>query len=213
MRKLLVILILLTCNISHATIIERNATIVVLDLETHEKISDKNIDLMNIEKAASEYVVQRLVTKTKLNVLDRETVNEKLKGLDTYGLISLEDAKKIGEILGVKYLIYGSVTNFSANTRITHGHSWLPSESKEITIEAQITIRLMDIETGNILMVSKGVGKDSSTSGNIAFLIHTGEFQVTEQEVQKSLQKAAFKSVDTLIDKLSLNETKSKNKK
>lgn len=202
MNPMLIILILMTCNIAYASIIEKNATIAVMDLETHEKISDKNVDLMNIEKSASEYVIQRLVTKTKLEIIDRETVHEKLKDLDTYGLTSLEDAKKIGEILGVKYIVYGSVTNFSTNTRIAHGHSWLPSESREIMIESQVTIRLMDVETGRILMVAKGIGKDSSTSGSIAFLIHAGEFQVTEQEVQKSLQKATFQAVDVLIERL-----------
>lgn len=189
-------------QISAAALIEKNASVAIMDLGTHEKTTDKNLDLMNIEKAASEYVIRRLVEKTKLNVVDRYAVQEKLKNLDTEGLISPEEAKKFGEILGVKYIIYGNVTNFSTYTEVNDSPSRLPSESTTIYIEAQIVIRIMDVETGKIIMAAKGTGKDTSYSINVAGFISAGEYKVTEQEVRKAVEKAAFKATDILVERL-----------
>lgn len=195
MKKLLILLILLTCNVANAAVIGKNAKVAVMDLGTHEKTTNTNLNLMNLEKSASEYIIQRLVTKTRLKVMDKEIVREKLKDLDTESLILPDDAKKIGEILGVKYIIYGNVTDF-----------WVEVENTTSTIvKTQIVIRLMDVETGRILMAAKGNGEDSSTYGTILFIIWIGEFQVSEHEVQKALQKAAFKATDVLIERLFKN--------
>ena len=198
----LIIFFISVAQKSAAALIEKNASVAVMDLGTHEKITDKNLDLMNIEKAASEYVIKRLVEKTKLNVVDRYAVQEKLQDVDTEGLISPADAKKIGEILGIKYIIYGNVTNFSTYTKINDSPSRLPSESKTIYTEAQIVIRIMDVETGRIIMAAKGKGEDTSYSINVSGFISAGEHKVTEQEVRKAVEKAAFQATDILIERL-----------
>lgn len=187
--------------------IETNSTVAVMDFEPHEGTSATNLDLLNAEKTSSEYVTNRLSETKKFTVIDRYTFEDELKDLDTLGLISPEDAKKIGEILGVKYIIYGNVTDVSVAT----DKALLANVNR---VRAHLVIRIMDVETGKIIMAARGEGQSESgfvgeSEGNF---IAIGTLKVSQVSVHNALQKASFQAVDILTERLFGSEKNKKKK-
>ena len=183
-------------SVEAAALIEGNSTVAVMDFEPHEGTSSTNLDLMNAEKTSSEYVIQRLISTNKFSVIDKDTKFEELKDIDTLGLISPEDAKKIGEILGVKYIIYGNVTDVTAAT-----DKMLVNVNR---IRAHLMIRLMEIETGKIVMAARGEGQSESSfiGESDGKFMAIGTVKVSEVSVHNALQKAAFQATDILTERL-----------
>ena len=184
-------------QVSAWTRIEINSTVAVMDFEPHESNSDTNLDLMNAEKTSSEYVTNRLAESKKFTVIDRYKFEDELKDLDTLGLISPDDAKKIGEILGVKYIVYGNVTDVSVAT----DNAAFVNVNR---VRAHLIIRIMEVETGKIIMAARGQGDSESSfiGDSDEKFITIGTIKVTQTSVHNALQKASFQAVDILIERL-----------
>lgn len=211
MKKILIIALgIFLLNFAQATAlakIETNSTVAVMDFEPHEGTSSANLDLLNAEKTSSEYVTNRLSETKKFTVIDRYTFEDELKDLDTLGLISPDEAKKIGEILGVKYIIYGNVTDVSVAT----DKALLANVNR---VRAHLVIRIMDVETGKIIMAARGEGQSESgfvgeSEGNF---IAIGTLKVSQVSVHNALQKASFQAVDILTERLFGSEKNKKKK-
>lgn len=122
-----------------------------MDLGVHKGTSDPDVNLLNAEKSSSEYVIQRLVETNNFVVKDRTLILAALEKLNMLGLIDPDTAKKIGEIIGVRYIIYGNVTDVSVDVE--------KALATVNTVKAHLIIRIMDIETGT----------SSSTNAEISF--------------------------------------------
>ena len=197
-RILIFLLMILICSSSEAAIVEKNATVAVMDMGTHKGTSDPDFNLLNAEKSSSEYIIQRLVERKYFTVKDKDIVQDKLtdEKLNTTGLIDPDIAKRIGEILDVDYIIYGNVVNVGL------------AETAEAmvrvrTVKANLIIRVMDVKTGRILMTVKGEGNSKSASvlEDTKFIM-IGTIKVSQMSVHNALQKAAFQAVDILMDRL-----------
>ena len=184
-------------QVSAWTRIEINSTVAVMDFEPHESNSNTNLDLMNAEKTSSEYVTNRLAESKKFTVIDRYKFEDELKDLDTLGLISPDDAKKIGEILGVKYIVYGNVTDVTVAT----DKAAFVNVNR---VRAHLVIRIMDVDTGKIIMAARGQGDSESSfiGDSEEKFITIGAVKVSQESVHNSLQKASFQAVDILIERL-----------
>lgn len=189
-------LILFTINPAAAAQIERDSSIAVMDLGVHKGTSDPDVNLLNAEKASSEYVIQRLAATNNFNVKDRTLILNVLQKFNMLGLIDPDTAKKIGEILGIRYIVYGNVVDVSVAVE--------KALVTVNTVKAHLIIRIMDIETGNILMAAKGEGSSASafigdSEKNFFFI---GTTKVSQTAVHNALQKAAFQAVDILNERL-----------
>lgn len=192
----IVVLILLIFTPVEALLIEKGSSIAVMDLGVHKGTSDPDVNLLNAEKASSEYVIQRLAATNNFNVKDRSLILNVLQKFNMLGLIDPDTAKKIGEILGIRYIVYGNVIDVSVAT-----------EKVGVvvnTVKAHIVIRIMDIDTGKILMAAKGEGQSASaflgdSEKNFFFI---GTTKVSQTAVHNALQKAAFQAVDILNERL-----------
>lgn len=188
--------ILLTFAPVEAALIEKGASVAVMDLGVHQGTSDPDINLLNAEKASSEYVIQQLAAINNFEVKDRTLILNVLQKFDMLGLIDPDTAKKIGEIIGVRYIVYGNVVDVS----VAVGKVGVTVN----TVKAHLVIRIMDVETGNVLMAAKGEGKSASAfigDGTEEFFV-IGTTKVTQTAVHNALQKAAFQAVDTLNERL-----------
>jgi curli biogenesis system outer membrane secretion channel CsgG len=188
--------ILLTFAPVEAALIEKGASVAVMDLGVHQGTSDPDINLLNAEKASSEYVIQQLAATNNFEVKDRTLILNVLQKFDMLGLIDPDTAKKIGEIIGVRYIVYGNVVDVS----VAVGKVGVTVN----TVKAHLVIRIMDVETGNVLMAAKGEGKSASAfigDGTEEFFV-IGTTKVTQTAVHNALQKAAFQAVDTLNERL-----------
>ena len=183
---------------TEAAAIEPNASVAVMDFGTHEGTADPDVNLMNAERASSEYIIARLVDSKKLDVMDKDIVSDRIaaEGLNITGLIDPDTAQRLGKILGVRYLIYGNVVDMVVDFNVE-------TVVKVRTVKCHIVARIMDVETGKILMAAKGEGKSKSANVSLdeSFFV-IGTVKVSQTSVHNALQKAAFNSVDLLIERL-----------
>ena len=178
-----------------------------MDLGTHEGAVPFEINIFNAGKASSEYLIQRLFEVGKFNVMDRTLVEDRIRAsnLNTTGLIDPDTAKKIGDILGVDYLVYGNVNDVTlSETGGSTGGVGL--DISKITVKAHIIVRVMEVETGKIIGAAKGEGKSRGSfvriKGSPVAVLEVGRAKVTQDSVHNALQQAAFQTVDKLIKQL-----------
>lgn len=207
-KKFSITLLIVFCLFTHtsAAIVE-TSNIAIMDLGTHEGAVPFEINVFNAGKASSEYLIQRLFEVGKFNVMDRTLVEDKIREsrLNTTGLIDPDTAKKIGDILGVDYLVYGNVNDVTlSETGGSTGGVGL--DISKITVKAHLIVRVMDIETGRIIGAAKGEGKSSGAfvrvKGSPVAVFEIGRTKVTQDSVHNALQQAAFQTVDKLIKQL-----------
>lgn len=186
--------LLLTFATADAALIDKGSTVVVTDMGVHKGTSEPDVNLLNAETASSEYVIQRLVSTDNFTVKDRTLLHEALQKLNVVGLIDPDTAKKLGEILGVRYIVYGNVTDISVAVE--------KAVVNVNTVKSHIVLRIMDIETGKILMAAKGEGISASSFVGDEEFFFIGTAKVTQTAVHNALQKAAFQAVDVLNERL-----------
>lgn len=193
------------CQISEAAMLENNVRVAVMDFGTHKGAATKEINTANIGRAACEYVIEELVESKRFEVADRDRMQESFQaeGLKTEGIIDPDTAQNIAGKLQVQYIIYGNVSDLTVSDVSTEV---LANGVKVYTITAHIIARMMDIDTGNIIMASKGEGKSKSSFTKVGSP-HTGYFmigtkKVTQDSVHNAVQKAAYAAVDQLIERL-----------
>ena len=210
MKKFLAALVIFIsiCTTAFAEkLIEEDSKIAVMDLGTHEGAVPFEINIFNAGKAASEYLIQRAFQVGKFNIMDRTLVENKIResNLNTTGLIDPDTAKKIGEILGVDYLVYGNVNDVTLS-ETGGGTTGVGLDISTVTVKSHIIVRVMEIETGKIISMAKGEGKSKGSfvrvKGTPALTVEVGRTKVTQDSVHNALQQAAFQTVDILIKKL-----------
>ncbi|MBO4779304.1 MAG: hypothetical protein J5497_01560, partial [Selenomonadaceae bacterium] len=193
--------------VSAEELIVETSNIAIMDLGTHEGAVPFEINIFNAGKASSEYLIQRLFEVGKFNVMDRTLVEDKIResNLNTTGLIDPDTAKKIGDILGADYLVYGNVNDVTlSETGGSTGGVGL--DISKITVKAHIIVRVMEVKTGKIIGAAKGEGKSRGSflriKGSPVAVLEIGRTKVTQDSVHNALQQAAFQTVDKLIKQL-----------
>ena len=201
------VILSLCLPVSAEELIVETSNIAIMDLGTHEGAVPFEINIFNAGKASSEYLIQRLFEVGKFNVMDRTLVEDKIResSLNTTGLIDPDTAKKIGDILGADYLVYGNVNDVTlSETGGSTGGVGL--DISKITVKAHIIVRVMEVKTGKIIGAAKGEGKSRGAfvriKGSPIALLEIGRTKVTQDSVHNALQQAAFQTVDKLIKQL-----------
>lgn len=194
---------------------EEHPMVAVTDFGTHQGAATCDINLRNAEQASCEYVIERLVEDGHFAVMDRALVEQRLQADDitAVGLIDPDTARQIGEILGARYLIYGNVNDVSVSATGTE----LAGNGVTVgTVKAHIIARMMDVQTGDIVMAAKGEGKSKTSYVKVKTqpvgIITIGTKKVTQDSVHNALQKAAYAAVDLLASRLYGNEEGAKKK-
>ena len=207
MKKLIaaVLLMMLLSTACHA--IALNDSVAVMDFGTHPGAVPIDINVMNAGAAASEYVTAQLIKSGKLDVVDRTLVEETIQseGLKTVGLVDPDSARRIGELLNVRYIIYGNVNDVTLSNV---GATVLSSGVTVCTVQAHLILRLMDVTSGDIIGASKGEGKSKSSfvriSGGPIATLEIGRAKVTQDSVHNVIEQSALQATKILLDRLGL---------
>lgn len=148
-------------------------------------------------------MIASLVNKHCFQVMDKDLVMNQLKAeqLNTTGLIDPDTAKRIGEILHTRYIIYGNVANVSVSDTGAEvmGGFGAGLKINVCTVRAHIIARVMDVETGDILLAVRGEGASKSSFINIKAghtkenvkVLQLGTQNVTMDSVYNAIAKAA----------------------
>ncbi len=190
---------------ANAALIEEGAKVAVMDFGTHPYAVTIDINILNAGKAAHEYILQRLFESQKMDIMDKDLFEAQIaeQNLNTTGLIHHDTAQKIGKILGVDYIIYGNVNDVTLS-EIDAGVGI--GGVTVCTVKSHIIARIMNVETGEIISAAKGEGKSKSSfvkvQGGEVLTVEVGNNKVTQDSVHNALQKAAFQTVDVLIERI-----------
>lgn len=184
-----------------AAAIAKDANVAVMDFGTRPGATTSEISINNAEYTSSEYIINGLVNKHCFNIMDKDMVMHRLqeKQLKTVGLIDPDTAKRIGDLLHTRYIIYGNVTNVSISDTGTQIMTNIGGGVNICTVKAHMIARVMDVETGDILMAVKGDGKSKSSfvklhAGNGLIgvkVLKIGTVNVTMDSVHNAIAKAA----------------------
>lgn len=218
MKKMIVFVMLIMCSwgavASASHVLTRDTSVAVMDFGTRPGATPAEINVNNAEYISCEYIISRLVERNCFHVVDKEFVMDSLKneGIKTTGIIDPDTAKKIGQMLNVRYIIYGNVNNVSVSETGTQIAHVIGGGVNVCTVKANIIARIMDVTTGRIVTMARGEGKSKSSYVNVsagsggAGVVAIGTVKVTQDSVHNAIQKAAFSTVDDFMFKLFLEE-------
>lgn len=180
-------------------------TVAVMDFGRHVGATTDDIVFENTDKTSSDYIIEALVESGKYDVVDKDLLAEKLmqENLNTKGIIDPDTARRIGEVLGVRYIIYGNVNDVTGSST---GVQIYDNGADVYTVKAHIIARMMDVTTGDIVMAAKGEGKSKSSLAKVGTdslgYITVGTARISQVSVHNSIKKAAYAMVDKLTDRL-----------
>lgn len=123
-------------------------------------------------EAAQDVFVTELFKSGKFRVVEREQLEALMqeKNLTLSGDVDPATAVRVGKILGVNYLLTGSVTEYGVTDTSAHapGVRRLPGFSAgKRNFVAAMNARLIDTNTGEIVWADEARGEDSSVKVNV----------------------------------------------
>jgi curli biogenesis system outer membrane secretion channel CsgG len=161
----------------------------------------------DIGKGMADQVVDALVNDGSFRVIERKKLDTVLAEQDfaqsDRADPSAAKLAKVGKVLGVKYIIAGSITKFANESR---GGSvrvkGIGLGGKKAKSEVALTARVIDATTGEILISAKGLG-ESSKGGGASF--SSGSFGVgtnSEEWRNSGLGEAQEKACNAFVTAL-----------
>jgi curli biogenesis system outer membrane secretion channel CsgG len=120
----------------------------------------------NIGQGVADMLVTSLVESEKFIVIERAELDEILKeqGLGQTGLVTPQSAAKVGQLLGLQRIITGSITEFgSKQDKVGGGIGGFNLGVSTTTARVAVDLRIVNVNTGEIVMAKTAEGEDSST--------------------------------------------------
>lgn len=174
MRKILtfgvIFMICLGCEISSAANIKDYPRVAVMNFGNKAVMSsglrDKDFS------AATEYAIYQFAASGWFDLIDYEELSAaaKMHSVNMSGLVDQTTAPAIGKFLGAQFMVIGNLTGLTTKENVVgyqHGKKG-GLDTNEHVVTANVSMRIVDIETGRI--VAAGLGKGSSTSSHTEVL-------------------------------------------
>jgi curli biogenesis system outer membrane secretion channel CsgG len=146
--------------------------------------------------AASDILVTELVKSGKFIVVERDKLDKIMEEqkLGMTGVIDATTAAKVGKVLGLNAIVTGSISQFGSGTE---GSEYLITQSKNQVVKCSVDIRVVDAETGQILLADSGSGVARKHSGGVLGLgTRTSYDETLEGE---ALRAAIVKFVNNIV--------------
>ena len=141
-----------------------------------------------IGKQAVDILSTKLASSNKFILLERQDMDKVTEELKLAGKESLQK-------VGADYLIIGSVTEFG---RKNVGDVNAFSRSKTQTVQAGVSIRLVDVSTGQIIYSEEAKGEAETTSKTVMGLGARTDYDATLSD--KAISAAISKLVENIIN-------------
>jgi len=170
----------------------------------------------NIGKGMADQVVDALVNDGTFRVIERKRLDAVLAEQDfahsDRADVSAAKLSKIGKVLGVRYIVTGSITKFSIEQKGGSVHvKGIGLGGGGAKAQVNLTARMVDTTTGEVVMSTKGEGTSTKATGLSASKGSTGinmgssEFRDSalgdaQERACKELVKALVARADRLAD-------------
>ncbi|MFH1282566.1 MAG: CsgG/HfaB family protein [bacterium] len=151
-------------------------------------------------QSATDILITELVKTNRFIVVERDKMNKLLEEqkLGLTGVINPNTVAKAGKLLGLNAIITGSISQFGAKKE---GSDYLITQSKRQIVEATVDIRVVDVETGQILYADSGKGVVKKGSGKVLGMGTKSSYDETLEG--EALRAAIVKFVDNIVSQIS----------
>jgi curli biogenesis system outer membrane secretion channel CsgG len=148
---------------------------------------------------ATDILITELTKTGKFIVVERDKINSLMaeQKFGESGAVDPNTAAKVGRILGLNAIVTGAVTGFGVDTT---GSEYILTSSKKQTAKATVDIRVVDVETGQILLADSGEGVATSSEHDVLGLGGRGGYD--ENLEGDALRAALVKFVDNIVNQV-----------
>jgi curli biogenesis system outer membrane secretion channel CsgG len=164
----------------------------------------------DIGKGMADQVVNALLEDGSFRVIERKKLDTVLAEQDFAASDRADPSAaklaKMGKVLGVKYILAGSITKFSTEARGGGVRvKGIGLGGKKTKSEVALTARIIDATTGEIMLSAKGLGESSKGGGvNFAssdFAMGTNSEEWRTSGLGEAQEKACNEFVAALVAK------------
>lgn len=150
-------------------------------------------------EAASDILITELVKSGKFIVVEREKLDKVMaeQKLQQQGNIDPQTAVKLGQILGLEAIVVGVVSEFGVKKE---GSDYLLAQSKQQVAEVSVDIRVIDVQTGQVILADSGKGITRSKKASFLGMGTKGGYDETLEG--EALRAAIVKFVDNIANQL-----------
>ncbi len=160
-------------------------------------------------RGVSDMLVNELVRSGGYTVIERSKIDSILQeqNFGASGRVSSDTAAEIGRLLGVETVIFGSVTQMDLEQKNQGGGAFgIGVSSDKTRAFVQLSVRMVNTTTGEILTVADGTGEASQGGGSVSvFGIGGGSSTRNEGKLMTEATKIAIEQVVDSIDNSSSN--------
>ncbi len=179
--------------------------VAVVDFGLHGGAITSDFNVERVGAMCTDYIENALVDSGRFTVIGKDIFTEKLlaENLTGVGIIPPSMIRKVGTILGVDYVIIGSVFGVGGDQCVLEFAS---NGAKINSVKACIIARLVEVSTGNIVTMAEGRGESKSSlvkvgKDNLGF-ITIGTKKIPQVSVHNSVEKAAYSLVAEFLENL-----------
>jgi curli biogenesis system outer membrane secretion channel CsgG len=159
----------------------------------------------NIGQGVSDMLVTALVESEKFLVIERSELDEILKeqGLGMSGAVTPQSAAQVGKLLGIEMMVTGSISEFGEKEQKVGGGigsiGGLNIGVKKNKARVAVDIRMVDVNTGEIIVAKAAEGEDSSTGlDNVG--VEDIDFHNTSTWDNTQLGKASREAINQCVE-------------
>ena len=149
--------------------------------------------------AASDILITELAKSGKFIVVERDKMDKIMaeQKLQAQGTIDAQTAVQIGKIMGLEAIVVGSVSQFGVKKE---GSDYLITQSKQQVADVTVDIRLIDTQSGQVLMADSGKGQAKSKKKSFFGMGTTGGYDETLEG--EALRASIVQFVDNIASQL-----------
>jgi curli biogenesis system outer membrane secretion channel CsgG len=154
-----------------------------------------------VGEGMADMLATALFKSGKFDVMERSKLQSVLEEqkLQMSGITTPESAVKVGKILGLQYIVIGSVNQFGQKAEQTKAFGVAVNN---VTARVATDTRIVNVETGRIEGAENGVGEETSTGVSIenADLLPTDVAWGSTGFDETTIGKATKKCIDDLVN-------------
>ena len=128
--------------------------------------------------AASDILVTELVKSGKFIVVERDRMNKIMEEqkFQAQGMTDPQTVARIGQVMGLEAIVVGSVSQFGVKKE---GSDYLLTQSKRQVADVTVDLRLIDVQSGQVIMADSGKGMAKSTKASFLGMGTKGGYDET----------------------------------
>lgn len=152
-----------------------------------------------IGNTATDILITELTKSGKFIVVEREKLDKILEEqkFGQSGVVDPATAAQVGKVLGLNAIVTGSISQFGVKSE---GKDFLVTQSKQQIVECTVDIRVVDTETGQVLLADSGKGIARKASGKVLGMGNQSKYDETLEG--ESLRAAIVKFTDNIISQV-----------